>query len=308
MDYSDVKHHLKTSKTKQKENNTLTKPAIKEEEQQIKANRKYVKDLSAVDEGGPTREFLNTFFSQVEDLVVYLPVRDDKIPLSSELFDQDECEYMTPKIGWKVEEPNEKKNGRVLKYNPNTNIATIAFSDHEIEMRREDFKIIGIPIRLFEAGTCLPCRDHTFQVNRSKNDVESKSYILEKYKKKLRNEGFTTLEIFNRITKFTAEQAKNLSLQITSEISRIDDQLWRLLSKYDRKVVRADLEKEVGAMMRLFYRAFGRLILHVIFDGDNVLSPKLLSKFLRNGKCRSGANHADICNHYILHFSKWIFQ
>jgi hypothetical protein len=291
--YSDVKNRLNTSKIKQNENSELTTDEIEEKANQIKTNKRSVKDLSAVDEGGPTREFLNTFFCQIEDLVVYLPVREDKMPLSSELFGQDEYEYMTPKIGWKIEDHNEKKKGRVLKYNPSTNITTIAFSDHEVEMRREDFKIIGIPIRLFEADTCLPCRDHTFQVNRSKNDVESKSYILEKYKKKLRSEGFTTLEIFNRITKFTTEQAKNLSLQITSEISRIDDQLWRMLSKYDKNVVRVDLEKEVGAMMRLFYRAFGRLILHIIFDGDNVLSPKILSKFLRNGKCRSRFNHED---------------
>ena len=285
--YSDIEHRLLTSKTKQKKNNRLTKSEIKEEEKQINANKEFLEDSLAGDKGGPTREFLNTFFCQIEDLVVYLPVRQDKLPLN-------ECEYMTPKIGWKVEEHDEKKKGRVLKYNPSTNKATIAFHDHETEMHRERFKIIGIPIRLFEKDTCLPCRDHIFQVNRAKNDVDSKSSVFETFMEKMRKEGVKGAELINRINKFRAKQAENLTLQITHDSSRIDDQLWRLISKYDGKLLRDKLEEEVGQMMRLFYRAFGRLILHVIFDGDNVLSPKVLSTFLRNGKCIPGVIHISI--------------
>jgi hypothetical protein len=279
---------LVTSTTKQKKSKGLRK-----------ADKELIQDLTAIDKGGPTRELLNRVSCQIEDLVVYLPICKDK---TLKVLDEKDgyvtkvsaAEFMEPKCGWKVEEHHGGKSGRVLNYNSSTKIATVKFPGIEIDMHREDFKITGIPIRLFEEDTCLPCRDHVFQVDRAKNDDESKTYTLQKFTEELRKRGIKGKEMFERMKQFQAAQSnKQLSQFIVEheqahETSRIDDQLWRMISKYDKNLVRADLEMKVQQMMRSYYRAFGRLVAHVIFDSDNALSSKVLPKLLRNGKYRSG--------------------
>lgn len=293
-----------------------------------------IDDSTAVDKGGPTREFLNTFCCQIEDLVVYLPIDNDyelKVIDEVDLYDSDSSitregrrEYMQPKCGWRVEAPcddgkqGKVQQGKVLEYNPSTQIATIHFPEKETEMPREIFKITGIPIRLFDEDTCLPCRDHVFQVHSANyndkptsNEAGKSSEVSEptlgELQREWRREGITGAELFRRISKFNAERSNNLSRRMTSDHSRIDDQLWSMISKFNKKAVRATLEEKVEQLMRLYYRAFGRLILHVIVDSDNALSSKVLPKLLRNGECRVKQSFMYVFHSCILNLI-WIFQ
>jgi len=293
-----------------------------------------IKDSTAIDKGGPTREFLNTFCCQIEDLVVYLPIDNDyelKIIDEVDLYDSDSLitregrrEYMQPKCGWRVEAPcddgkqGKVQQGKVLEYNPSTQIATIHFPEMETEMHRENFKITGIPIRLFDEDTCLPCRDHVFQVHSTNyndkptsNEARKSSEVYEptlgELQREWRQEGITGAELFRRISKFNAERSNNLSRRMTSDHSRIDDQLWSMISKFNKNAVQATLEEKVEQLMRLYYRAFGRLILHVIVDSDNVLSSKVLPKLLRNGECRVKQSFMYVFHSCILNLI-WIFS
>jgi len=263
-----------------------------------------IRELTPLDKGGPTKDVLNKFCYEIEDLVVYLPIYKDyilKVIDDVELYDSDisipregRREYMQPKCGWRVEAPcdggkqGRVQQGKVLEYNPSTQIATIHFPENETEMHRGNFKITGIPIRLFDEDTCLPCRDHTFQVHSAKNQYVDPSKVskpaIEEEMHRWRGEGVTGSELFKRISHFNVERSKNFVQALTSETSKIDDQTWRAISKYNKNVVRNHLEKQVEQLMRVYYRAVGRLILHVIFDGEFLLNAKVLPKLLRNGE------------------------
>ncbi len=195
----------------------------------IRRNSRFLKDFQAVDEGGPTSQFISDVCLQLSSLSVMLPIGKDtvsygKIVLDFSRKELDAANFLPPVVGCEVD--FQGTTCTVMLYDDKKSQATLVKSDGEQvpNVDRYQFVITKVPIKLFEEFPCgiFPQRDDSFE---------------------------NTFEFY---------RGKKVLPTMTKE----------------------DVEKKA----RLYLRAVGRFLLHVMVDGKNPIPSTILPEMLRNGE------------------------
>ena len=186
--------------------------------------------MQAVDEGGPTSQFISDVCLQLSSLSVMVPIDKDtkysnpRKNLDGADFNLSGADFLKPVVGCEVE--FQQTDCTVMLYDDKESKATLVKSDGEQipDVDRYKFVIKKVPIKLFEEFPCglFPRRDDSFE-----DEID-----------------FLTLK------------------------------------KYSPKMSKEDVEKKA----RLYLRAVGRFLLHVMVDGKNPIPSSILPEMLRNGE------------------------
>ena len=108
--------------------------------------------IQPIDGGGPTRQFIEAFCSQMRDLAIYVPINQDRYTNKYGI-----TSYVEPESGWKVEIWNVKlleystaivsgkiRDKFIIEYYDENNIP------YNMELKRRNFRVRNYPIRLFD--------------------------------------------------------------------------------------------------------------------------------------------------------------
>eukprot|EP00551_Chaetoceros_affinis_P008906 CAMPEP_0203668946 /NCGR_PEP_ID=MMETSP0090-20130426/5430_1 /ASSEMBLY_ACC=CAM_ASM_001088 /TAXON_ID=426623 /ORGANISM="Chaetoceros affinis, Strain CCMP159" /LENGTH=945 /DNA_ID=CAMNT_0050533503 /DNA_START=144 /DNA_END=2981 /DNA_ORIENTATION=- len=210
-------------------------------------SRKMRTELKAVDEGGPTSQFISEFCMQLGDLSVMLPFESEvKYNVNNVDGANDwKSDLLVPLKGSKV--MYKKIIMTVTNYSEETGKADLSDGDgtEYFRVQRKDFKVKTIPIKIFEStpSGCIPENDAFFS-----NHYDM--YVAKKF---------------------------------TPEIEK---------TEFEEKA-------------RLYFRAIGRFLLHVIYDGKNPIPTSVMPELYRNVLLRNcepdsdDYDDSDVLEHFM---------
>jgi len=116
------------------------------------------RDITAIDEGGPTRTFISAFCDQMGDLAIFVAIGREE---------DTDGRYIAPTHGWRVTVKDSKEDGTIVKYDGMTRKFVVRLDNKkQVLLARDEFKVEIVKIPLFEEegqDSFIPSRDRVFK-------------------------------------------------------------------------------------------------------------------------------------------------